>query len=352
MIAGYKKRDELYAPEHPAFTAMNLSLTCHQLYNEVAATTLLYKMNHFAFQTLDQMTTYLIAINPIRANSIRSIHIYWGFSSRREYEGAITVLATCEQLHYLTVTIPSESSWDYEFAVKKLRELKKLRGLTTFKISGAIRPSSDVVSFQKIRLWKLFNEIRTAVAQPREGQLVSFAKIKAIRDSTMLNIHGDGRIGPEIRPGMVSSRTRGQLKKQETLDAMGLEPLPPNRSPKYNNNGKLLWHMGGILRSRKASQDDAKAPIEVFVCWTNNGGVPTWELLDDIVEVDNLVHVYNHYFVNPFAYNVDIAIETIKHVVEKSPEKLHYLKLLSQLRPARNARARAGAHAIAELDGN
>lgn len=68
-----------------------------------------------------------------------------------------------------------------------------------------------------------------------------------------LFIDGEGRLGEDRKPGVVSSRTRQGRKKLLDIDGT----IPAEQIPQFSSSGELLWAIAGdVLKSQPAPEDD------------------------------------------------------------------------------------------------
>jgi hypothetical protein len=77
-----------------------------------------------------------------------------------------------------------------------------------------------------------------------------------------LDIHGEGRLSEDKKPGQISSRTRQQLRNVEKMTADGTTPT--RVSPKYDLNGDLTWNVTAVEESREAVLDGIQS-VEFYV---------------------------------------------------------------------------------------
>jgi hypothetical protein len=93
----------------PQLTAVQLAKVCRQLYQEVTATQLFYKVNDFHFvkysehATPSTPLTYLVAITEPRRTAIRSIKFTWQRWSKAIASQVFTLLTACRGLQSLNV---------------------------------------------------------------------------------------------------------------------------------------------------------------------------------------------------------------------------------------------------------
>jgi hypothetical protein len=77
-----------------------------------------------------------------------------------------------------------------------------------------------------------------------------------------LDVHGEGRLGEDKKPGQVSSRTRQQVRTLDKLSADGT--IPERESPKYDLSGDLAWSISSIEKSREVVVDGSPS-VEFLV---------------------------------------------------------------------------------------
>jgi hypothetical protein len=337
-------------------TAAQLSRACHQIYDEVAGTGLFYQINELTFVSFNDMLAYLVAITPVRKNAIRSVIIKWNHD-RWTMKHAITMLATCQGLRNLEITIHSCIHWFYPFTYWTGSGFQNcvtsdIRGLESFKLiavkhkretaSTIFLPNAEAEEEEELAEIKIRSrEVEAIVTQPRVSA-VSLKQIMDAQEASRLNIFGEGRLGPDKKPGIIASRTRGQLQKQKTLNDFGLLE-EAEEHPKLSKFGDLLWDIRAITESRELASDYNARRIEVNVAWVDKPD-QTWEILDRIVNSSNVLRVARHFVRNPEAYDLGIAISTIKEFVEKDDAKALALESLTAMMK-RNDSPEAGAMA-------
>jgi len=354
-VTAKAKAEDKQLPE-TLIAAAQLSRTCHQIYDEVAGTGLFYQINELTFVSFNDMLAYLVAITPVRRNAIRSVIIKWNHD-RWTMKHAITMLATCQGLRNLEITIHSCTHWFYPFTYWTTSGFQNcvtsdIRGLESFKLiavkhkreaaSTIFLPNAEAEEEEELAEIKIRSrEVEAIVTQPRVSA-VSLKQIMDAQEASRLNIFGEGRLGPDKKPGIVASRTRGQLQKQKTLNDFGLLE-EAEEHPKFSKFGDLLWDIRAITESRELASDYNARRIEVNVAWVEKPD-QTWEILDRIVNSSNVLRVARHFVRNPDAYDLGIAISTIKEFVEKDDAKALALESLTTMMK-RNDTPEAGAMA-------
>jgi hypothetical protein len=79
---------------------------------------------------------------------------------------------------------------------------------------------------------------------------------------TRLDIHGEGRLSKDVKPGLVSSRTRQQVRNLDKMAEDGT--IPTREAPKYDLNGDLTWIIRSIEKSRAAAVEGIRS-VEFLV---------------------------------------------------------------------------------------
>lgn len=331
-------REETFA--RAPMTAVQLSRTCHQIYDEVSGTHLFYQLNGFEFDQDENMLTYLVAITPVRASAISSLTYEWNWWPRAK--PAITMLATCEGLRNLTVRVGQRYEGHAYFDKNKyLRPdgfdcLKSLRGLETVKLDfpnlkvtyqSGKWSADDTNSKEALAALNQIRKEFGVIVTEQQGTTVTLRQIRGAEEASRLNIYGAGRLGPDKKPGMVASRTRGQLKKEERLNDMGVIPETAER-PKFSEFNDLLWEVEKILGSRELDDSDGIQGVEVQVMW-RNGKEASWEILERIINVKTVYPVVRYYVKHPDAFDIGTAATTITEFVEKGQDQQWALRCLS-----------------------
>jgi len=84
---------------------------------------------------------------------------------------------------------------------------------------------------------KLETGLRERMKEPRGTTKYSKKNLLMAQQYADLDLHGDGRLGEDKKPSVVSSRTRGQLRKSERIAEDGT--IVPTAIAKYDNEGDL-----------------------------------------------------------------------------------------------------------------
>lgn len=106
-------------------------------------------------------------------------------------------------------------------------------------------------------------KLQEAKAIPREEtskKLIDRYVREAIA-AAKLDIDGEGRLGEDRKPYLVSSRTRQQVKALKNVDADGT--LPARVNQRYDLSGDFGWYVIGITDSRQSS--DESFPVDFLV---------------------------------------------------------------------------------------
>jgi hypothetical protein len=118
---------------------------------------------------------------------------------------------------------------------------------------------------QREQTKKLCDELKTVfeeqMKQPR-STTYNLEKFRQAQIEANLDVHGEGRLSEDKKPGMVSSRTRQSARNVDKLAADGT--LPDRDSPKYDLNGDLAWTISTIENCREVIVDGVPS-VEFFI---------------------------------------------------------------------------------------
>jgi len=267
---------------------VELSRTCHQIYDEVVTSHIFYKSNVFSFRYPEHVITYLVAITPSRLSAIRSIQCVLPFGTTRFHDGgpdvvrAFTLLNACKGLQDLQLDIFPETISNKPSDFQKMAGYKELleaaRGLRS--ISLTLPPNLvDQKPWKDAILPVLQEESRL------ERNLPSVKSLRDAQRTAKLDIIGEGRLGEDRQPGIVATRTRQQKRNFEMVDPDGI--LPPRVVPKYSLSGDLAWHIFQISSSRQSEESIYGVQFLVKSAPTyNDPGQECWE---DVSALDTCV---------------------------------------------------------------
>jgi hypothetical protein len=90
----------------------------------------------------------------------------------------------------------------------------------------------------------------------------NLTKFSQAQMEAKLDVHGEGRLSEDKKPGQISSRTRQQVRNVEKMTADGT--IPTRVSPKYDLNGDLTWLINAVEESREAVLDGIQS-VEFYV---------------------------------------------------------------------------------------
>jgi hypothetical protein len=319
--------------------AVQLSLVCRQLYQEVATTHIFYRVNDFDFlneSSLSAVSTYLLAITEPRRNNIRSLSMNWRDSSKSQASETFTTVATCLGLQKLHLHVQENMMWN---AIKN--QEKKISGFKDALI--AVR-GLKALTFSYADISHYHNSARVASGKECLEMVAALLKeeTKQIRSATYnqttlanaylntkLDVHGGGRLGKDRKPGIVASRTRGQLALAKTLQPDGT--LPKTTRPKYNVAGEYAWYVTKISMSRPAVGEDGARGVEFLV-----SGYPdlrgfenaeeSWESVSVLTTGDCHALIYNFYLTKKKyeyrdTYGLQIVLDHWKLRIPKGEEE-------------------------------
>jgi hypothetical protein len=206
-----------------AFMALNLALTCRQIYSETAGEKLFYKYNRFNFNAPAVAKCYLCAITVPRMEAIASIQLRYDWI--RSPAELITLLEACEGLKDLKIDISiGGCNFIERGGIRKLRGFAKLdsiRGLKNFEVTfnsdyGLIRFGGFGLFTDPHELRRAFNneivEMKKLMTQPRVKH-VSRAKFLQVVSTARLSVPGINR----METGPIGRQTRSETTAREKI---------------------------------------------------------------------------------------------------------------------------------------
>jgi len=341
----------------PQLAAVQLSKVCKALYNDIAGTKLFYKVNHFKFSSsLNSAITYLVAVTPDRMKAICSISIlwpYWGFERSHIFTmitaieglkglelmmsynfcGYLQAKGTqpdllpgfqhleraVQGLHSLSVTVSDiqENSWSgqQQWAIQSHKETQVLAAKAQAELSMHLREKPRVTKY-------------------------SLAQFRRAQGTSGLDVHGDGRLGDDVRPGVVASRyfdslpiskyywdilltsyrTRQQKRNLENIDADGVAPERP--CSKYDEEGYINWRVREVSACRvsKSADGSIEFRVKLMPLTSRRGGsslrndLPevAWEDLSALASDDARNQILEFYRKSPNACGKELVIDAWK----------------------------------------
>ncbi|KAF8865865.1 hypothetical protein BDZ45DRAFT_668282 [Acephala macrosclerotiorum] len=363
-----------------------LSSVCKQVYKEVSLTHLFYKSNEFHFRLSDRndgwysqdstLLEYLVAITGPRRQAITSITCDWHQRYRHDApEHVFTMLSQCSglkvlNLHVKSYVLSSVTSVNY---LKGLPELKNaVQGLSV--LSVAIDKPKVVYAWQnepetvaeasRKKLEKLVSILEKARALPKANLSDNLAKVNNAMLHADLDIHGEGRLSEDKKPGVVASRTRQRVKANATIQPDGT--FLQREAPKYDMDGTLSWAIKSVTASRENITDFGDSSVEFkIVCWkgprrySTTEEAESWEDVSvlDPNEISAADAIADFFGKNVDAFGLEVAIESWKqrsvedrHSYDYSMDRLHSAlkardKKLRERRDAEEKAAKAAAKA-------
>ena len=163
-------------------------------------------------------------------------------------------LRACHGLQHLEfVFLTSDSAEYYHTKLITMENanpdlLVAVQGLKSFKVTvAAYNPTThfneDVydlgITNTKKSRESLESFIRQAMLVDKSKTYRPSKNFPQLTDWARLDIHGEGRLGEDRKPGVVASRTRQSTKNLSKLDAFGV--IPKENPSKYNIVGDLSW---------------------------------------------------------------------------------------------------------------
>jgi hypothetical protein len=177
MPSNVRQSDGEYHSE-PLTTALQLGLTCHQLYDEVVATSLFYRVNEFCFYGSFPAIRYLKSVPPFRMNWIASIHIECPFGNNPTQ--AFNVLSHCQGLKDLTLILYDvlQQGTSAHEALCRIRGLERLTVIYCHK--SQVAPVANMVPGHPF--WALLTYLLKATPQQWKNVLKGVPAWEALMD--------------------------------------------------------------------------------------------------------------------------------------------------------------------------
>jgi hypothetical protein len=130
---------------------------------------------------------------------------------------------------------------------------------------------------------KLEPSLRDQMKKPRGTTPYILETLLIAQREATLDVHGEGRLGEDKKPGVVASRTRHQLRKLETLTDDGT--IPKRVIPKYDADGDLAWHPLEVFAARGSGLDGYPPSVEFQVKIASLTGIHAWQRSDLPAEI-------------------------------------------------------------------
>ncbi|KAK1854045.1 hypothetical protein CCHR01_03350 [Colletotrichum chrysophilum] len=263
-------------------TFTSLLLSSRFFYDETLAHPFFYRENEFAFPSVTSLHIFLSALTPARRSSLCQIRLgiisWWGVClyGEKAVSLAADMLSHCTSLRSLKVDIgittgilyPTPATW---FAnrrqsgptscmispnSKPWAALRRIRNLQRFEVSLRCRFCEDSLvaglisgpvicqshQFHKDRnnleqeiqlLHVAFLEIAKDVCTKSAAIPVSGRRLTEVLAASRLDFYGEDRVRQDLQAGMVSSRTRGRMKRLETAGSINGVIPGAKLNPKY-----------------------------------------------------------------------------------------------------------------------
>jgi len=133
-----------------------------------------------------------------------------------------------------------------------------------------------------------------------------------------LDIHGEGRLGEDKKPGVISSRTRQGLRNAESVAVDGTFPV--RKTPKYDMNGDLTLRTNGVEDVREVIAMDGTTSIEFLVKTISDSGYPfttsemsqSWEDISVLNLWSHMGDIASFYARRPDAYGKQVVSDIWK----------------------------------------
>jgi len=203
----------------PQLMIVHLSKVSKTLYQEVALTYILYSENHFQFENPQEVYKYIIALTPNRQLAIRSVTVPWGYGSGdydAEWRAMWAAVGACQGLQTLEIIY---DAWSSSSGMRKMCEIKlkqkvfseAVSGISSIKVTlindeiSNLMDENAIKEAKKIRgvIEEAIQKLTTEKRHPHDPRDKHYRK--AIEMANLI-IDGEGRLGEDRKPGMVSLR--------------------------------------------------------------------------------------------------------------------------------------------------
>ncbi|KAH8683146.1 hypothetical protein BGZ60DRAFT_213129 [Tricladium varicosporioides] len=322
--------EELNIHGAPRLTAVQLADVCKQSYEEVANSHLFYKHNPI-YVDCTTGPIYFFAITQARYEAIASLSIEW-FTYRTWPMVFLKSLKGLQNLllqfpydfqHYLWdrknlpagTRVPVESLDEYEGLCEAVRGLKRLK-ISVIQprhpLPGTNDPTIPHHQEERRRLCaraqNFCEDLQEALEKHmQEERVISRSALNRFRGqqlASVLDIHGDGRLGEDRKPGVVASRTRSQGRANYDRTDMNSDgTLKTRAEAKYDMDGEYAWKVGGIHSHRITADYEEKGfsgiefkvrplkhnsmPREYPESWEDAAVLSSWSAIQSITRYFN-----------------------------------------------------------------
>ncbi|KAH8594779.1 hypothetical protein B0O99DRAFT_672786 [Bisporella sp. PMI_857] len=172
------------------------------------------------------------------------------------------------------------------------------------------------------RAQKIADMLRKEASLPKEPytQSKNFEKAVSIAG---LDIDGDGRLGEDRKPGVVSSRTRGAKKRLSNIDSFGT--IPSASAPKYDLVGDLAWEIDTVHASRASDDDTFGVDFLVKLRHRESSGWvyetdKSWENISVLNNFNQRAEIAEFYRHHPGSYGKEIVLSLWKVGMTKTKD--------------------------------
>lgn len=319
-------------PSKGPLTNTQLLFTCRQIYQDLTAYPVFYRVNRFAFERTHTLHRFLAALTSRRRHNIRHILIadddWWhrtaAWLGRSVYDickplpsSIFTLLRDCRDLREITLLVRTYTTPNLERFLRiitancevcippKARSLWHLPGFNIVLVSDdftmnlgddAVVPperlrrcSSDIIhKFQEARLALLQHQVQLrAFGQQRQALYPSDREVFDASEAAGLDFPGELRITQKRSTGIrdvISSRTRGRLRDEGNISKEG---TVVKQEPKYDAEGILIQDYVCIREIQWSGQAIEclviyKVGRKLSLSWEDLHHFATWEHLDRI----------------------------------------------------------------------
>lgn len=173
------------------------------------------------------------------------------------------LLQTCDDIQTLELSVEYIHRWrGHKSAMERMRCFKALIvALQRIKHFAVTLNRSDAtfLAFER-RVMKgckvVEKYLQDQLQVNKNTTAVNMTKLRKAKECARLDVHGEGRLSKDRKPGFISSRTRQGVKFAEALTPDGTIPTLP--IAKYDSEGALNWIVLDILDVREVRGQSRK----------------------------------------------------------------------------------------------
>lgn len=272
---------------------------CKGFYNILNSSAPFYNLNEFHFNSDDALLVYLSSITPARVKDLRDITVPFGPNIKT----AFTLLSTCTELRNLKLRIRYHllNCFSTPDGYETIETITKDVRCCNFQLELLPDLNHSATPTDETNRATLEDKLKKKMTS-RPPVEIKDHKLTESREISGVQVHGDGRLEGEMKPGLVSSRTRGGRARQARVNEDGLVEKEP--MPKFGCDGSLLWDVMTIKDHKEVVDGQtSESKVELLVKWQDPvnqrleaDSEQSWEDLEVLVTNPNTFHDLYHYY--------------------------------------------------------